>query len=243
LGARALRRDDFAAVDVGIPTIGGNVVTLLAPLAIENADQVADALDDFYTFGSEGSTGTVYLFSAWPTPDLRPHGWTLTEYMPLMLRPSGGVVPATPPGLRLDTVRDERGLRDFESAIVRGFGDHDLEALGPGTAFSPGILADDRMRMWVGWEGARPVCAAATFVAEGINQVTLVATVPEARRRGYGAAVTWCATLADPTLPSLLIATEEGRHVYERIGYVSLLRFTLWSRERPGDGTTGSAGC
>ena len=48
------------------------------------------------------------------------------------------------------------------------------------------------------------------------------------------AALTWRATLADPTLPSLLIATEEGRPVYEHMGYTSLFRFTLWSRERPG---------
>jgi predicted GNAT family acetyltransferase len=110
----------------------------------------------------------------------------------------------------------------------------DVEARGPGAAFSAGILTDDRQRLWVGWEDDRPVVAAAAFVAAGINDITLVATVPEARRRGYGAALTWRATLADPTLPSLLLATEEGRPVYERMGYTSLFRFALWSRDRPG---------
>lgn len=233
LGARTLRRDDLAAVDVGRPAFGDNVATLLAPLVPEDTGEVVTALDDFYGFVAGGSTGTVFLFSAWPTPDLRPHGWTLAEYMPLMLRSPGGALPPTPPGLRIEEVRDEGSLRDFETAIVRGFESHDLEARGPGAAFSPGILADDRLRLWVGREGERPVCAAATFVAEGINDVTLVATVPEARRRGYGEAVTWRATLADPTSPSLLIATEEGRPVYERMGYVSLFRFALWSRDRP----------
>ena len=58
--------------------------------------------------------------------------------------------------------------------------------------------------------------------------------MPEARRRGYGAALTWRATLADPTLPALLLATAEGQPVYERMGYMSLFRFALWSRDRPG---------
>lgn len=75
--------------------------------------------------------------------------------------------------------------------------------------------------------------AAAAFVAAGINDVTLVGTVPEARRRGYGAALTWRATLADPALPALLLATDEGRPVYEGMGYLPLFRFPVWSRERP----------
>jgi predicted GNAT family acetyltransferase len=116
---------------------------------------------------------------------------------------------------------------------VRGFAP-EVEGQDPGEAFNAGMLTDRRWRLWVGWEGDRPVSAAATFVAAGINDVTLVATVPEARHRGYGAALTWCATLADATLPSLLIATPEGQPLYERMGYLSLFRFTLWSRDRPG---------
>jgi predicted GNAT family acetyltransferase len=87
--------------------------------------------------------------------------------------------------------------------------------------------------MWLGWEEDRPVSIAATFIEAGINNVTLVATVPEARRRGYGAALTWRATLADPALPAMLIATDDGHPVYEKIGYMTLFRFTIWSRSRP----------
>ena len=234
LGGRSLRRDDLAAVDVGRPTLLGNVVTLLAPLFPEGVHEVLAALDDFYAFSAGATSGTVYLFSPWPTPDLRPHGWALLDYQPLMLRPAGGAAPPPPPGLRIEEVRDVEGLRAFELAMIRGFGLPELEARGPGAAFGAGMLSDDRLRLWVGWEGDRPVSAAAAFVAGGIIDVTLVATAPEARRRGYGAALTWRATLADPTLPSLLLASDEGRPVYERMGYTSLFRFALWSRDRPG---------
>ena len=239
LGGRSLRRDDFVATDVGRIGSFFNTATLLAPLFPESVDEVAAALDDFYGFSAGTIPGTVFLFNPWPTPDLRPHGWTLLEYMPLMLRPAGGALPPPPTGLRIEEVRDTEGMRAFEIAMVRSFGSPELESGSselavqePGTTFSPGILTDDRYHLWVGWEDDRPVSAAATFVADGINNVTLVATVPEARQRGYGAAVTWRATLADPTLPSLLIATEEGRPVYERMGYLSLFRFTLWALSR-----------
>ena len=151
-----------------------------------------------------------------------------------MLRPAGGEAPPPPPGPRIEAVRDEAGLRAFELAIVRGFEAPELEAQGAEAVFGTGILADDRFRLWVGWEADRPVSAAATFVSAGLNDVTIVGTVPEARRRGYGAALTWRATLADPALPGLLLATDEGRPVYERIGYTPLVRFAVWSRDRPG---------
>jgi hypothetical protein len=231
LGGRSLRRDDLAAVDVGRPTVGANVATLLAPLFPEDVDSVGHALDAFYGFATATTSGTVFLFSPWPTPDLRPHGWTLVEHPPLMLRPPGGVAPP-PPGLRIEEVRDETGLRAFEDALIRGFAMPELAGHGPGAAFSAASLTDERQRLWVGWAADRPVSAAAAFVAAGIINVTLVATVPEARRRGYGAALTWRATLADPTLPALLLATAEGRPVYEHLGYMALFRFTLWSRDR-----------
>jgi hypothetical protein len=234
LGARTLRRDDLAAVDVGRPSFGGNVATLLAPLFPEGAPSVTAALDEFYGFSRGDRSGTTFIFCAWPTPNLRPYGWTLLGHEPLMLRPPGGAAPPDPSGLRIEEACDEAGLHAFETAVVRGFASPDLEALGPGAVFSPDMLSDGRYRFWVGWEGDRPVAAASAFTAAGINNVTIVATVPAARRRGYGAAVTWRATLADPALPALLLATDEGRPVYERMGYLSLFRFALWARDRPG---------
>ena len=229
-GGRILRRDDLAAVDLGRPSFGVNVATLLAPIP---PTAVTGALDDFYGFTSGTGTGTVFLFSPWPLPDFQSHGWTLLGTEPLMRRPPGGAPPSPPPGLRIEEVRDEAGVRAFERTVVRAFAAPELEAYGPGAVFAPAILADNRSRLWIGWEGAEPVSAASAFIAAGINGVTIVGTVPEKRGHGYGAALTWRATLAAPALPALLLATDEGRRVYERLGYRILRRFTLWSRERP----------
>jgi GNAT superfamily N-acetyltransferase len=231
--ARTLRRDDLVAVDAGRPSVGGNVVTLLAPLFAEDADEVMAALEDFYGFASGERSGAVYLFSPWPSPDLRPYGWMLVDYQPLMLHPAGGEAPPAPRGLRIEEVHDEVALQAFERVIVDGFPIAELAGQGPGAAFTVETLADERQRLWVGWEDERPVSAASAYVAAGVNNVTLVATLPEARGRGFGAALTWQATLADPTLPALLLATDDGRPVYERLGYLSLFRFTVWARIRP----------
>ena len=47
-----------------------------------------------------------------------------------------------------------------------------------------------------------------------------------------GYAITAHATLADPELPALLIASDLGKPVYDRLGYLTIARFTLWAGHR-----------
>ena len=61
-------------------------------------------------------------------------------------------------------------------------------------------------------------------------QVEWVATRPGYRGRGIGAALTWAATVARPDTPAVLVATDDGRPVYERLGYLSILRLAMWLR-------------
>lgn len=231
---RTLRRDDLAAVDLGRRAFGGNIATLTAPLFPEMLDGVMAALDTFYGFRGSGGPGTVFIFSPWPTPDLRPHGWTLLGHEPLMYRPVGGAAPPDPPGLRITEVCDEVDLNAFARTIVRGFGTTAHAETEPMPVFGSGVLADPRHRLWLGWAGNTPVAAASSFTTVRLTNVTFVATVPEARGRGYGAAITWRATFADPALPAALLSTDEGRPLYARLGYLPLLRFAVRSRERPG---------
>src|SRR5215207_2088284 len=77
MGGRAFRRDDLAAIDLGRPAFGVNVATLTAPLLSDGIEDVMTALDAFYGFSPGDTSGEVHLFSPWPTPDLRPYGWSL----------------------------------------------------------------------------------------------------------------------------------------------------------------------
>ena len=229
LGGRVLRRDDLVAADLGRPAGFFNATILLRPLTVETMHAVLATLADFYGRGA----GDVALFSAWPTPDLGPFGWRLMGHPPLHLLPAGRVMPPPPEGLRIEEVRDEGALRVFAEVAGRGFPMPDLL---DAALLDRSLLDDERIRFWVGWEDEWPVAASSVFVDQGINDVTLVATVPEARRRGFGEAVTWRAALADPALPAMLISSDAGRPVYDRMGFLPLFRFTGWYRERSGGG-------
>jgi hypothetical protein len=42
--------------------------------------------------------------------------------------------------------------------------------------------------------------------------------------------VTWAATLVDPALPAVLIASDDGQGVYRAMGYIRVQRLTMWHR-------------
>src|SRR5258706_7256631 len=84
LGGRSLLRDDLAAVDLGRPSFGCNVATLLAPLFAEGVDEVVAAFDDFYGFSAGKTSGSGFLFRPWPTPHLPSHRLALLEDQPVL---------------------------------------------------------------------------------------------------------------------------------------------------------------
>ena len=93
-------------------------------------------------------------------------------------------------------------------------------------------LAAPRWRHWVGYLDGSPIATASAVVGDRHVEVEFIATIPEARGRGIGRAMTALATLAATDRPAMLIASDAGRSVYEGLGYVALLRFTLWAGHR-----------
>jgi hypothetical protein len=96
------------------------------------------------------------------------------------------------------------------------------------------VLADGRLRLWVGYEADRPVGVGSLFVAEGVAAFSLGVTLPEARRRGYWAAMAAVRLVEEPGLPAVGIFSDMSRPSAEAIGFLPLARFTLWHRPRPG---------
>lgn len=160
--------------------------------------------------------------------------------------PSSALAPlrrsaTTGPGdLAIDEVCDLEGLFAWEHAALTGFGIELPTGMPPGSVVHESWLADPRRRMWVGWLDDRPVCASSTWTEYGVNNVTLVATIPEARQHGYGEALTWRAAQADPSLPGMLFSSDDGRPVYGRMGFLPLQRLTLWHRGHDGELATAS---
>lgn len=177
------------------------------------------------------------LISAWPTPDLQPYGLGLLGHPPLMVR-FPGPRPASPgPEVDVREVRDTDELALAERVLVDGYPMPELKPLRPGDLLGPTLLQPDT-RVWLAWLEGEPVAVAAAHQHAGATLVEYVATLASARGRGAGAAVTWAATLADPAAPAMLIASDDGRPVYERMGYVAIERWSVWLRP----GATGTGG-
>jgi hypothetical protein len=169
------------------------------------------------------------LVSAWPTPDLRPHGLCLVGHPPLMVRLPGPGPDSPPPGIEVHEVRDAEELGVAERILVEGFPLPEVEPLTPGDLFDPTLLQSST-RVWVAWSGGEPAAVATAHHHAGVTLIEAVATLPAARGRGAGAAVTWAATLSDPTRSAVLIASDDGRPIYERMGYRAIERWTIWLR-------------
>ncbi len=177
------------------------------------------------------------LFSPWPTGDLAPFGFELVGHPPLMVRWPGDTrrMAPTPPetsGATVAEVTTPEELIELERVLVEGFPLPGIELFEPGCVFPPAVLGDE-LRFWLVREGGRAVACAIGLAAAGMNLVELVATLPDARRRGHGARATWAVATLDPTLPAVLIASDDGRPVYERMGFVALERWTVWARASP----------
>ncbi len=166
------------------------------------------------------------LVSPWPTPHLRELGLGLVGHPPLMLRmPDTSAGP--PSNVEVREVEDDDGLAVAERVLVEGYPLPELEPLHPGVVYGPGLL-DGTTRVWVAWDDGAPVATAAAHLHAGVTLVEGVAALAGARGKGAGAAVAWAATTCDPARPAVLIASDDGRPVYERLGYLPVERWTVW---------------
>jgi hypothetical protein len=206
-----------------------NAINLMQPLG-DDWQATLRAIDDFYALKDGREEREVLLFSAWPTPDLRAHGWTLAGHPPVHLLPARASRRPRPASLEIQRVTDRAGLDDFERIMIDGY---PFSGLTAGALFGTSLLNDESLRFWVGYEHGRAVSAALACADTGINNVMLITTLPEARGKGFGEALTWEASLLDPALPAMLLSSDLGRPVYERMGYLPLFRYTLWYRNRP----------
>jgi GNAT superfamily N-acetyltransferase len=141
----------------------------------------------------------------------------------------------SPADLTIQTVGDEDALAEWVSAAVIGFG-------MPGTGEDPcfdlfaGLGFDWPLRNYVGLLGGKPIAASQLFLAAGVAGIYYVATVPEARRQGIGAAMTLAPlreALAMGYRIGILQSSEMGLGVYRRLGFEEYCKLSsgIWMGE------------
>jgi hypothetical protein len=229
MGGRTECWDETWLADGASPNPFLNAATLRRPLRPDEAESLTARLEAF--FAERPSGGPWLVWNGWETPDLSSLGYVLWGYPPVMVRLPGGEAPPAPPEHRIVEARDANEVIAIERAFVEAYPALGVESLLPGAVFPTGLLGGP-FRFWAGYVESDLVSVAAAHVGSDIIDVSFVATQPYARRRGYGAALTWAATLADRRLPAVLEASDDGRPVYERMGYRQVGRMSLWERPR-----------
>jgi ribosomal protein S18 acetylase RimI-like enzyme len=168
---------------------------------------------------------------------LAAHGWRPDESMPWMATPIDRIVwPETPAGLEIARVTGDEQHRAWLEGMTRGFSMTSPER-GAMTALASavGYGEDAPWIRWAGFVDGRAVASAGLMLAGGVAGIYNVATVPEARRRGIGAAMTARAVAAGRERGhevAVLGASPLGRGVYERMGFAEVCRERLFLLEQ-----------
>jgi ribosomal protein S18 acetylase RimI-like enzyme len=131
-------------------------------------------------------------------------------------------------GVRLQAVASPQAHADFVSVTERAY-EHAMTAEVTRAIFSESsVLHGPNVRAFVALHGDTPLAAAMVTVYAGLGEVGFVGTVPEARGRGLGLAVTQaCAHHAFNAGARLvyLQASVMGEPVYRKLGFVELTRY------------------
>jgi hypothetical protein len=227
-GGLAVSGPDYAAADFGTPSGYFNSATLLRPP--EEPHGVVEAVEAFFA----GGAGEALLWSAWPLPDLRSRGWRLVGHPPVLARPPARQVRPPAAAVHVRPVRDPDSLAAWERVAVTGYPLPELTGAARGALADPRLLDDDRLRLTLGHEGRDPVSLGSQFRAHGISCFALGVTLPQARGRGHWLAHAFAPLQAAPDTWSAGVFSDFSRPLAERIGFVPLLRLTLWALPRPG---------
>jgi len=164
-----------------------------------------------------------------PGPDLRAHGWRADEGMPWMAAAIHRIEwPDRPVRLRIERVTGEALQDAWLQGMTAGFSMTPVERFAmTNLATAVGYGEDAPWVRWVGFVDGRPVATSGLMQGGGVAGIYNVATAPDARRRGFGAAMTAEAVRAGRERGyevAVLGASDLGRGVYERMGFAEVCR-------------------
>ena len=157
-------------------------------------------------------------------------GWT-EQSMALTAAPRASEISG---GIEVRVVADESAVVDYGRVVALANDDPGERERAPLLFHDATILAP-HITAFVAYMGTEPVAGAMTLVSHRVAGVFYVATVPQARRRGLGDALTRIAARAGFEMgadAAWLGASEMGASLYQRIGFEPL-GVTLVELESP----------
>jgi ribosomal protein S18 acetylase RimI-like enzyme len=223
---------DLLLVDSGLPCDTFNKI-LAARLGEETADaRIAAAVAYFRRRGLP--------FSWWVGPESLPadlgarlerHGLLAAETeLGMAARVAAIPPPPQPAGLETRRAMTELAIREFAVVNAANWDPPDQNVLEFFTRASTLLLHPAcPMQLFVGYSGGVPAATGELFLGGGVGGIHMISVSREFRRRGFGAAITWAAIEAAKLAGVqwvTLQASEEGRPVYERLGFTSCGQYT-----------------
>ena len=186
-------------------------------------------LDEIERFFAASAAPSWVLLSAWPTPPLDGRGWHLVGHPAFVVRSPGASVPAPAPSTVTVAVRSATNVDDVaeaERVFVEGYPIE--EGAGRPGAALPASLAGTAISVRIAAADGLDVAVGMGHVSHGCVNLCGAATLPAARRTGaWGALVR--ARLQDAVdLPAVAFTSDYSRPGFEHLGFVSVLRFTMW---------------
>jgi ribosomal protein S18 acetylase RimI-like enzyme len=141
---------------------------------------------------------------------------------------AAAIEPSRLPGFEIRRVVDAIGLDEHRSVATEGFGSDPSVASGTTCAE---LLGRPGCAVYVGYADGTPVVSGLGWRTGRAIGVYAIATIPAARRRGFGAAMT-ARVVTDGVAAgcdvAVLQASELGRPIYERLGFRVDVRYTAY---------------
>src|SRR5215204_4586396 len=129
-----------------------------------------------------------------------------------------------PDGLKIRRVSDERGLSDYAQVIAANWDPPDEAVSTFYARVAPALLEPDcPARLLLGYVQGKPVVASECFLYAGVAGLYNVVTLPTARQRGFGSALTLAALLKAREAgyrTAVLQASARGQSIYARLSFV-----------------------
>lgn len=144
---------------------------------------------------------------------------------PAMALPIIDDIPAPPPELSIEVADEADSFAVFRDLSARGF---EMPAEFVEMLIADSMIDDPAFAVAVASVAGVPASCAMVSVTGTTAGIYNVATPPEFRRRGYGAAATWAAIEVGAQRGcdhAVLQASEMGAPVYRRMGFVDVGRY------------------
>lgn len=161
---------------------------------------------------------------AWLGDRLVAHGLVADAVVPgLAVSLDDWSPPARPDGLEVDHADDDATFHEAMDVMFEGFDiPREVQRQFEERFRDYSVGSRAGQRTYVARIDGRPVATSLGSIVEGIVTIYNVATIPSARRRGFGAAAT-AAAMSDARAVgatwAILETSEMGRSVYERLGF------------------------